>query len=228
MADFVCVSGSEFPGIGYRVQHYGLDGNPEAFLQGKRAKDLYGAVFAALISMSSMHAGPPSLPGGQKLQLIKAGKLSLAVVRSQIEIYNKPASSGSKDSKALYLGHFLNESRDLGILLQYLEAGAHTSVHSHPDGETYLPIYGTVSAFLLRGDAYDTEKASEVLLGNGKVSMLTVPKNYYHPLQAREDSLTLIIASAKTVKDQVNGTSNNHSRSLSFTKFNSRHIAPRN
>ncbi|MBI2176667.1 hypothetical protein HYU40_04980 [Candidatus Woesearchaeota archaeon] len=221
MADFVCVSGSDFPGVGYRIQHYADDGNPGEFLHTKKAKGIDGAVFAAFISTSGMPAGLPLSFEGKGLKLIKAGKLSLAVVRSQLEIYKQPARSGSEDSQALYLGHFLNESLDIGILLQYLEAGAHTSVHSHPESESYVPVYGSASAFLLREGAYSAEKASESLLGsgNGKVSMLSVPGKYHHPLQAREDSLTLIVANAKTVKDQVNGTRSNHNHAMLFAEF---------
>lgn len=166
----------------------------------------------------------PPVSGGK---IVSVGRLELAIIKSELEVYDKPELSRSGDSGALYLGHFLDVKGhpQFGMLLQYLAGGEHTSAHSHGCEETYVPLRGLASVFVLPDDV-PGRKAEEVRLGHalGHQAALAVPKNHYHPLSALTASLTLIVTDRKVVEDQVYGTRNNHHRSMSFGEFSKNFI----
>ena len=183
--------------------------------------NLYDAVFAAFVRKKNQPVMP--VEGARP---IKIGQLELHVVRSMLQFYNQPAKSRSSDSQALYLGYVLQKEDDSGMLLQYLPAGAHTSVHSHNHSETYIMLSGLVNAFVLPENARDGQLAKDVQLGSGNQrGIFTVPQNHYHPLVALEPSLTLIVAKYDVVYDQVYGTRNNHNKSIPFMEFAERFVA---
>ena len=205
----------ETAGFGYRVVR-------EASPNGQPYKNLEYAVFAAVERKKNQPARP--LEGAR---VIKVGQLELHVVHSILQLYDKPTKSHYPDSQEHYLGHVLQEERGIGMLLHYLPAGAHTSAYSHDHSETYILLSGLVNVFLLPENAVDGQSAKEVQLSSrrGQRNLVIVPENHYHPLVALEPSLTLIVARYGVVYDQVNGTRNNHNKSVPFTEFSERFIA---
>lgn len=212
MVNFLRVEGKA--GSGYRVVR-------EAQFNGQPSQGLEGAVFAALVRTKNQ---PKPLKGAR---VIKVGKLELHVVSSILQIYDRHAKSRSPDSEAFYLGHFLQEGVDTGMLLQYLPMGAHTSAHSHDHSETYIMLTGMANLFLLPENAVAGQFAEEVRLVSRATqrSIVTVSGNHYHPLVALEPSLTLIVAGYGVVHDQVHGTRDNHHNSMPFREFSERFIA---
>ncbi len=199
------------------------DSGYKVFHEPQANGNLGDVVFAAFVRKKNQPTTP--LEGAK---IVKVGQLELNVVQSLLQLYDHPTKSGSADSQALYLGYFLKEGIEQGMLLQYLPPSTHTSVHSHNYTETYILLSGLVKLFQLPENAQEGQFAKEIKIGSQehKRRIITTPENHYHPLVALEPSLILIVARYDVVYDQVHGTRTNHNKTIPFAEFTSRFIAP--